>query len=116
MGRPYKDVGEKYAYQIELEAERYVLEQAFTFSDIKYVESIMGEPYPEEEGWPERRWIKRFAEKIGYKRFKIARAKGYCRDLHGDYVYELWVDKYEEYMRSADDRKHCVYTLLPKTN
>lgn len=97
MGGHYKDVGEIYAYQIPLESEGYRKYDAFTYNE--YPKDFV---FPDSDnGWVMRRAIKNWIEEHpnifkGYY-WKIVRANGYWRDLHGDYVYEVWVkDKVQQ--------------------
>lgn len=87
----YKDVGEKYAYQIPLESEGYRRYNDFTDDgcpkDFVFPSS--------NNGWVMRRAIKSWIEGHPdiFKNYcwKIVRANGYWRDLHGSFVYEIWV-------------------------
>jgi len=87
----YKEFSCDYKYQKDLKKEGFKLEQAFTLSDLpknfECPESL--------HGWEMRRAIIKWAKKEGYKYFKVVRANGYWRDLHGDYVYELWTGSKE---------------------
>lgn len=90
MGRPYKDGNEYYAYEIPLHEGNYYRRSSFT------CESAPGDfIFPEyRDGWSMRKAIKEWAEKqewLRVRNYKIVRANGYWRDLHGDFVYELWV-------------------------
>ncbi len=89
MGR-YKDAGEVYAYELPL------MEAGFGF-----VRNFITGGYPEDfpempltGAWAWRRAIKKWmamhpAMWVG-KECRIVRAIGYWRDLHGDFVYEIW--------------------------
>ncbi len=91
MGGKYKDVGEKYAYQIPLEYDGLKLYSPFTYDN--YPGDF--EFPPTNNGWIMRKAIKKWALEhpaiLGGCEYRIVRANGYWRDLHGNYVYELWI-------------------------
>ena len=91
MVGPYKDVGERYAYQIPLEWEGFKLYATFTDNNCPKDFEFP----PKDDGWAMRRAIKKWIEGhpaiFGDKDWKIVRANGYWRDLYGDYVYEIWI-------------------------
>lgn len=92
MSGHYKDVGERYAYQIPLEQDGFVQHFAFTYNGLYPKDFEFPKP---ETGWNMRRaikeWIERHPEFSEKFEWKIVRANGYWRDLHGDFVYEVWV-------------------------
>ncbi len=87
----YKDVDERYAYQIPLEEEGYKRYEAFTYNECPKDFEFP----PTNDGWAMRRaikkWIGEHPNIFCDKDYKIARANGYWRDLHGNYVYEVWI-------------------------
>lgn len=89
----YKDVGEVYTYQIQLLNEGYNLYCPFLYSDYPK-DFLFPHPY---NGWSMRNAIKKWINENSkfFENFdwQIVRANGYWRDLHGDYVYEVWIRK-----------------------
>jgi len=92
MAGHYKEVGEIYAYQRPLVTDGFELYLIFNYQDAPN-DFIF--PPDENSGWAMRRAVKEYIAKdpeFGNQyEYRIARANGYWRDLHGDWVYELWV-------------------------
>lgn len=89
----YKGVGESYAYQLPLETDGFHLWAAFAHNLYP-----KGYEFPKSNsGWDMRRsikaWIVANPEIFHGMEYRITRANGYWRDLHGKYVYEIWVKR-----------------------
>jgi len=97
----YKDVGERYAYQRELESKGFERMEYLTFgcgspSEKELNPEVFYNNYQPEKSdameW--RKAIKRFIQKeikeLEGKKYRIVKAVGYWRDLWL-FVYEVWV-------------------------